>query len=204
MAMGLRKRASAVIVLAVGLLIVGPVAPASAGGGFYTWSRPTDRYFGKTCKYDIHHFPDTALVNYIVQCRSTVTFRPTLEKRDVPSSWPNWSAPPYSEFENPAVLWTRDATELTLLYTRKDAEGVKTIGFEAQPAEKGTHTIVADFFDQNGALIGTISRDVAKNAGARLFAGQSTIDSVKISKVRVSSDVSFAIAELRVDNPAPS
>ncbi len=54
--------------------------------------------------------------------------------------------------------------------------------------------MTAWFYDASNNLLGTISRDVSGDAGARLFAAQS---SVPVSYVLLSSDVDWAAGAFR-------
>lgn len=131
-------------------------------------------------------------------CGVTFQFSVTMEKRNPPANWPEWGVLPDVELPNPNVLWTQGEKTLTITYDKgKDGiAGKKVVGLEAAPNAPGVHTIVGDFADVDGNLLGSISRDV-KEGRAVLFAGQS-VDGTETKTLTLSSDVDFAIAALRV------
>ena len=67
-------------------------------------------------------------------------------------------------------------------------------GFEAQPNPFGVYPMTASFYDASDNLLGTISRNVNGNAGARLFAASS---STPIAYVVFSSQEDWAVGAFR-------
>lgn len=121
----------------------------------------------------------------------TVFFSTPLLPLTVGSGWATWGSPPHTEQENPRVFWTQGATQLTFTFSKP----IDVWGFEAQPNPFDVFDITAEFF--NGAtLVGTITRSVDGNGGARLFAAIADFGST-FTSVRVTSSADFAVAQLR-------
>ena len=182
---------------------------SSAEPGFTVHDNPTDTYLPATCRWDLKHYADFAELTTLEtrsgkpsMCGARVAFDTIVEKRKVPRSWSRWSSPPFAEVSRPDVLWSNGETSLTIRYAESSprAPDRLTVGLEAQPNAPGLHTIVAEFYDSDDDLLGTISREVDGTRGARLFAA--TTGGEEIAKVIVHSDVDFAIAQLRVTNPS--
>jgi hypothetical protein len=117
------------------------------------------------------------------------------------SSWEGWPSPD-TESGTAMVLWNRYSNSLTLtLSADEQALGgpLTVFGFEAEPDAWDTHTIMVSFM--NGTtLLGSISQDVSGSYGTKLFAASTLLP---ITSVIISSDIDFAIANLRyADSPA--
>jgi hypothetical protein len=67
-------------------------------------------------------------------------------------------------------------------------------GFEAEPNPVESYTMTAEFFDAADNSLGTVTRDVVGDAGARLFAAS---DPAGIARVVFSSDVDWAVGAFR-------
>ncbi len=170
---------------------------------FIPISKPTKKgYIAKSCGESLSTVPDgTILSSYSdPACKSgkhpyEVTFSTPVEKLSVPATWPSWGAPPNTESSTPDVLYTQAATSVTIDYSF----GVKTGGFEAEPKGPGTHPITAAFYSGSGGtgtLLGSITRNIHSHAGARLLGAHCKF--LGWGSIVVSSDVSFAIAVVRV------
>lgn len=121
----------------------------------------------------------------------TVFFSTPLLPLTVGSGWASWGSPPDTEQANPRVFWTQGVTDLTFTFSTP----VDVWGFEAQPNPFSVFDITAEYF--NGAtLLGTITRSVDGNAGARLFAAAADFGT-SFTHVRVRSGADFAVAQLR-------
>jgi hypothetical protein len=139
----------------------------------------------------------------------------------VGAGWGSWSSPPQSEgpptppgpplivlAPNPFDFLFPITPPHVLTLTFSDA--LSTFGFEAEPDDLtpfpgDAHDITANFYD-GSTLVGTITRNVHGNAGALLFAAMDgTLSSesigitsvVQFTSVQISSNVGFAIANLR-------
>lgn len=113
--------------------------------------------------------------------------------------WDSWSAPPDAETSTPRVL----ANSTSFAVTLNLALGASIFGLEAQPNFPDFFTITADFYD-GAKLLGSISRSITGDGGARLFAGQAV--GGQITSVVVSSDWDFGLAQFRyrsAANPIP-
>ncbi len=127
----------------------------------------------------------------------TVTFSTALQPRTVGVNWATWGSPPDTEQDNPRVWFTQGATTLTFTFSQP----VFTWGFEAEPNPFSDHLFTVEFFD-GATSLGTISRTINGNAGARLLAARAGLGQ-KFTSVTVSTDVDFAIAQLRYSFTAP-
>jgi hypothetical protein len=121
----------------------------------------------------------------------TVFFSTSLLPLTVGAGWATWGSPPHTEQSNPRIFWTQGANELTFTFSSP----VDVWGFEAQPNPFAVFSITADFFS-GATMLGTITRPVDGNAGARLFAAVADFGT-SFTHVRVRSDVDFAVAQLR-------
>jgi len=125
-----------------------------------------------------------------------------VRKFTAPGIWATWSQAPDSQRgagDTLPVFYSNGATVLRFGL----ATPVNIFGFEAEPNPFAVHTMVAKFYDAADNLLGTISRDVDGDSGARLFAAQS---GVPIAYVVFSSDVDWAVGAFRYGNlggPAP-
>jgi hypothetical protein len=127
----------------------------------------------------------------------TASFSHTLAVSGIGSGWATWGSPPDTELSTPLVLrhpsYDSSATSLVLSFSK----GLTTFGLEAEPDPFDLRNITMDFY--NGVvLLGSITRSINGSAGARLLAG-TTDNNQFITSVVVSSDVDFAIAQLRYD-----
>jgi hypothetical protein len=121
----------------------------------------------------------------------TVSFSTPLLPLTVGAGWATWGSPPDTEQDNPRVWWTQGATTLELDFSAP----VTAWGFEAQPNPFAVFDITADFYD-GATLLGSITRSVSGDGGARLFAGIADFGD-SFTRVVVSSEADFAIAQLR-------
>ena len=72
-------------------------------------------------------------------------------------------------------------------------------GFEAQPNPVDPILMTAEFFDAANNSLGSITREVVGDAGARLFAAS---DTTGIARVVFSSDVDWAVGAFRYSTAA--
>src|SRR5262249_52440430 len=133
--------------------------------------------------------PDGSVVASLSNGPVTITPDIPLVALTVPGTWTTWGAVPNTEGATPRVLWTNGFTSLTL----KSSIFLTTFGLEAQPNTTTPDTITPPFFDTL-AQVGQIVLGVDGTAGARLFAGTSTI---AFNRVVLTSTDDFAVAQLR-------
>lgn len=178
------------------------VIPAHA---FTPISSPDSSYLASTTYIDIAAIPDYTNVSSITDGTLTVSFVDpssggalSMNKRTAPGvSWATWSAAPDSQrgaSDTLPVLSSEGATAVRFNLSMP----VSTFGFEAEPNPFTVHTLTALFYDASGNLLGSISRDVSGNAGARLFAASST---TPISYVVFSGQVYWAAGAFRYALP---
>ncbi|MGQ9881741.1 MAG: PEP-CTERM sorting domain-containing protein [Armatimonadota bacterium] len=177
------------------MLVVGMV-PAMA---FTPISSPDATYLASTTYIDPSTIPDYTRVTSITDGVLTVAFSSSMIKYTVLGSWGTWSVTPDSQRQGPndrlPIFYSNGATSVQFTLSTP----VTIFGFEAEPNPMNVHTMHARFYDASGNLLGTISRDVNGNAGARLFAAQSD---TPISYVVFSSDVYWAAGAFRYALPA--
>src|SRR6516165_6640780 len=147
-----------------------PPAPINPGDhnihtqSFQTIDNPDGDYLNSTTKIEIDPtLDDYTAIDSVSDGSLTVTFAAGGEVRTVPTSWLSWSSPPFSENSSPRLVFTQPGS---LLFDSP----VTTFGVEIEPNEIAIHTVVVHFQDADGSDIGTISRDVRGDRGARLFA----------------------------------
>jgi hypothetical protein len=154
-----------------------------------------------SCAEPLSQIPDGTILSELtpLECKVqhreaySVNFSTQMEKLTAgTAAWPNWGIPPNTESSTPPILYTMSATSVTLSFSGP----VKLGGIEAQPEpETGTHLITADFYS-GGVLLGSIPHMVDSNGGALLFGAHCL--HLGWGRIVITSDVPFAIAELRV------
>lgn len=193
------KRLATALIVALGLMVL-----ASSGGFALTFtpiSSPDATYLASTTYIDPSGIQDDTNVTSISDGTQTVTFSLAdgsavyhVNKRTAPGGgWATWSQVPDSQ-RSPngelPVFWSNGAQVLRFGLSTP----VNIFGFEAEPNPLTVHTMTAKFYDASDNLLGTISRDVNGNAGARLFAARSD---VPIKYVVFRSDVDWAVGAFR-------
>jgi hypothetical protein len=161
--------------------------------------RPDADYLSATTKIDIASLPEFSIHTSVTDGVQTVSFSTPMERRQVPDSWATWSSPPESESATPPVLFTLFQNSLTLELARP----ASIFGFELEPNAFAEFSFTADFFS-GAELVGSITRTVAGDAGAQLFAAQSDgppIDRIAVSTVEDPGG--FAIAQIRYSVVTP-
>jgi hypothetical protein len=171
---------------------------------FVPISSPDAAYLAATNYIDPSAIPDGSFVSSISDGTQTVHFKTPdgsatygVQKFTAPGGdWGTWSQAPDSQrgaSDTLPVFYSNEATMLRFGL----ATPVNIFGFEAQPNPFTVHTMVAKFYDASDNLLGTITRNVTGNKGARLFAAQSD---VPIAYVVFSSDVDWAVGAFRYGN----
>jgi hypothetical protein len=158
-------------------------------------ANPDAGYVGSTNKIDISGVADFTTLTSVSDGLQTFSFSTSMEKRQVPTNWFSWGAPPATESSTPPVIWTQFVNSLTLTLSRP----ASVVGFELEPNLFDVFTFTVDFYS-GGTLVGSLVRDVDGNpgSGALLFAGRS--DGALIDVVVVSAEGDpggFAIGQLR-------
>ncbi len=121
----------------------------------------------------------------------TVSFSESLEPLTVPTGFATWGTPPETEQAEPRVWFSDGATDVTFSFSSP----LDVWGFEAQPNPFEVLDITVEFFD-GAALVGSITRAVDGEGGARLFAAAADAGE-KFTSVRIFSEADFAVAQLR-------
>jgi hypothetical protein len=151
---------------------------------------PTPEYVNSTDLLEISQIPDLTPVTSVSDVVQTVTFSVTMSKRSVPGTWGTWGSPPFTEGNMPHLLYSNGATtvEMTL------AEPSSIFGFELNPNPFSLETYTVEFYS-GATLVGSITRQIHGDAGARLLAARS--DGSAFDRVVVSGTADFGIARLR-------
>jgi len=191
---------------------VGPRATSNAGhsiavvhktflkttrsAAFDIYPTPVAAYTDATCLFDLDRFQDFKSGSAITDCDGLTLSSPdTAEKRSVPNSWGTWGSPPDTEGAEPDIIWTLGLSSFTI----NSAAPLSSFGVEAEPNPFEEHVISVSYYsgpDGSGDLVGTISRAVSGDAGAKLFAASTD---TPFQSVVISSDVDFAFGQVRVD-----
>lgn len=162
--------------------------PPSCPPGITPISSPTAEYISSTSVLPVT-VPDNTVITSVTNGIQTVTFSIPLAAGTVPTTWATWNTPPNTESSTPRVLMTNGATNVTLTL----AVPASVFGLEVEPNPFSVHTITATFMS-GSTIIGTVAQSVDGVAGALLAAGSSD---QPITSVQLSSDVDFAIAQIR-------
>ena len=120
-----------------------------------------------------------------------VGFSSALRPRRVGINWNTWGTPPDTEASKPSVWSSQGVNSVTFTFDKP----LSIWGFEAQSQPFGLHTFTLDFYD-GVTLLGTITRTINGNGGARLLAGEAGVGE-KFTSVKLSTNSGFAIAQLR-------
>lgn len=190
------KQFSLMLAAAVAVGVFGVKAMA-----FTPISSPDAAYLASTTYIDPSAIPNYTNVTSITDGVVTVSFKDAagsaawaVNKRTVPGGgWGTWSQAPDSQrgaSDRLPVFYSNGATALRFVLSSPK----NIFGFEAEPNPFRVHTMVARFYDASDNLLGTISRNVNGNAGARLFAASSP---TPIAYVVFSSDVDWAVGAFR-------
>jgi len=160
---------------------------------------PTAEYLASTTLFSIPGQEFSSL-NTLTSGSLTLTFNIFGGKRIVPSSWLTWSSAPESERPagaNMDVLFFGDATKVSMQLSRP----VSIFGFEAESNQLSEQNFNAYFY--NGDVqVGSFSRTVNGNAGARLFAFQGGIDRVEFNGTDKFAAAFFRYGDVSVPEPS--
>ena len=168
----------------------GSVAPTTEPTAIVPIDEHAD-YPSGTCVIDLSALADFTQVSSLTGCGQTITVSPTAMKLSVSSSWATWGSSPYTESAYPNVLYTQGATSLKLSFSSR----VGVAGVEAEPNPGDVHAMTA-VFKRGSKTLGTVTRDINGASGARILGGR--MKKPKIKSIKISSDVDFAIAKIRV------
>jgi hypothetical protein len=178
-------------------LIAALVLCASATAGAQQISSPTAGYLSSTTRFAI---PGSAFssVSSLTDGGLTLSFSATGDKRVAPDGgWASWSQTPDSERPSSGTLDVLYFPTQSLTMTLSRQVGI--FGFELEPDPFAVIGFTAQFY-RGATLVGSVSRSVDGDAGARLFAYQGGID-----RVELSGGSYFAAGAFRyADVPEPS
>jgi hypothetical protein len=163
-------------------------------------SSPTAGYLAATTRFDIPGEVGATFTS-LTSGSLTLSFDSPGSKRVAPGySWATWSAAPESERAAEGTLdalYFGDASKLRMQLSRP----VSIFGFEMEPNPLAVKTFNAYFLYQ-GNLVGSITREVDGDAGARLFAFQGTIDEVQFNGESDFAAGAFRYADATVPEPS--
>jgi PEP-CTERM motif len=172
---------SAVLALAV----LGAAVPASA---FTQIMSPGPTYTSATNLLGVPN-PNGPSVFAVGDLELMVTFSSALDTREVGVDWSTWGSPPDTEDAAPLIFYTAGATSVEFNFDQT----LTLWGFEAEPNPFDDRDFTVDYYD-GVTLVGSISRTINGNAGARLLAA---FHAPGFNRVVVSTDTDFAMAQLR-------
>jgi len=176
------------------LKVIGEAAPSAlrfeVSPNFTPIPNPEGTYL-ETNLIDISGIADFTNLTSVSDPPQTVTFSVTMNKRSVPDSWGTWGSPPFTEGAFPHILFTGGAQTIEMTLAVPSA----VFGFELNPNPFALHTFTADFYS-GGTLVGSITREISGDAGARLLAAEAP-EGQAFDRVVVTGSSDFAIARLR-------
>lgn len=166
-------------------------APTSkTTGKFKAFEQPKGKYTKKSCAIDLSSIADFTEVTQVSGCGQTVNLSISMNKRTVPNGgWASWGSPPWTETATPAVLYSNGATSVTLTFAKSNFSGV-----EVEPNPFEVHTFNGVWKNKKGKEIGSATADADGSSGARLIGAKAK----KATSLTISSDIDFAIAQIRV------
>jgi hypothetical protein len=167
-----------------------PKSARLLASSFTPINNPDAAYQSSTQKVDFSGVPFGTDITSVSDGIQTVTFSSAMNKRGpVPTGWATWSSPPFSETANPFVLFSNGQSVMTWTLARPSA----IFGFELEPNPFEVVNFNVDFFS-GASLIGSVTRAVNGNAGARLFAAQTN---GAFDRVVITGGSDFAVAQIR-------
>ena len=179
-----------VLALAAAAFLAGPaVAPA----GFVPISQPDAAYLASTTKFEI---PAGSTITSLTAGDLTMTLSAPMTPTQTGPGIFGWGSPPFVESTAPLALFSQFQTSRVLTFNTP----LVTFGVEMQsnnPTFFFPYRLTAEFFHE-GALVGTIRRDIRAPGGARLFAGTDVEE--PFTSVRLSAESAaggFLIANVR-------
>lgn len=122
----------------------------------------------------------------------TVSFN-AAQVRAVGDGWMTWGSPPDTEGSSPRVVTDYETSSYTFTFSQR----LSIFGLELEGDPFDTQTFTAQFYD-GATLVGSFSRDIEGNAGARLLAASGSFTSAVIF-----GQVDFAFAQVRVAGAVP-
>ena len=149
---------------------------AWAPAAFTVISQPDTAYTGSTNVFSLDGIPDFDPVSTLALGTQTLTFNKTLEKRTIPGGWGTWGSPPDTESATPKIVFDSSASPLEMLL----AVPVTSFGFEVESNNFSAYNFEAEFY-KDSLLVGSITRPVDGNAGARLLAASYAEGFTKVS-----------------------
>lgn len=174
-------------------LLIGMATCLPAFGQFAPITSPVPTYTGGTTLINIAG-ADGTIVNSIADGTETVTLSQSLSEQTVPGGgWGSWGSPPNTEGNTPRVLAVFSQVNS---FTMTLSVPMATFGFEVEPDNFVTATINASFYN-GGTLLGTVSRQVAGNAGALVAGASSSLPITSIVVTFSANSGGFAVARLR-------
>jgi len=179
-----------------GILALG-IAAVPSQAQFAVISQPDAAYLSATSLLPIT-VADFTDVSAVTDGTFTVDLSSPMNARTVPGGgWATWGAPPDSEGATPRVLYSNDATSVTLTFDHP----VNIFGLEAEPNRFDLAHFTATFL--NGATtVGSIDLDINGSAGARLLAASDLTG--QFTSVNILARDTFAIGLLRYGVAGPS
>ena len=167
---------------------------------FKPYDNPVAKYTSKSCAIDLSGYTNGQTYTEVEGCGGkTATISIPLIKVQVGvSGWSTWASPPFVENSAPHALADYVGGQLvTVSYSAK----TKTGGFELEPNDfDPPYDFTVDFYagpDGTGKKIGSITRNVAGQAGARLFGAKSKKAFRSFVISGPPEAMGFAIAQLR-------
>lgn len=182
--------------------ILGLLAGAllALAGPFTPISSPDAAYLAATTYIDFSGYPLYSDYTSISDGVLTVTFSTPMNYIGYApgGGWATWSVSPDSQRGSADTLPVLYSNWLTSVRMSLSSP-VLIFGFEAEPNPGAVYSMMASFYDGGDNLLGTITRNVSGDAGARLFAA--SVDPIMF--IDFSSDADFGVAAFRYGQVVP-
>jgi hypothetical protein len=170
-----------------GFAAISAAVPAAAVTQIVT---PDNAYKSNTNLLGVPN-PSGPAVAAVADINLMVSFSTALDPRVVGVDWSTWGTPPDTEEPFPSIFYTQGATSVEFSFS----ERLSTWGFEAEGNPFDVRSFTVDYYD-GATLVGSISRSIDGNGGARLLAATFAAG---FTRAIVSTDTDFAVAQLRYE-----
>lgn len=185
----------------LGLHQAGAAVPAAS---FVPYGHPTRAYTHNSCRLDLKKYPIGQAIGVVGPCGNILTLQAEPPARliheQVPTTgWETWGTPPAVEKAQPDILTVETYEPLDVRLRRTSIVG----GLEIEPKGNESATFTATFYDYEdtrgclGNVLGTITRTIGGNQGARLFAINAN-PGFRCIRITSTEGAAYALAEIRM------
>lgn len=166
-----------------------------ASGDFITIAQPDSTYVNNTTLISLTGIANGMTnITSITNGTQTLQFSQPQEKAAVGSGWATWGAPPFTESNNPQLLFKSNYETLVIDLQLAST----TFGVELQGNNFSTEIFSVNFLDASSTVVGTVTQSVNGSSGARLFAASTNTN--PFTRIRINAPFAaggFAMAQFR-------